>query len=161
MQTSQIKEKLVQMLNVVNSIEKVEIELRAILGPINQYAVRPINQYVMKEPTAKAKPRQVELRETGHKTLHKNTRDSGIFHDNLLHTIKRVWYYTKENTKSFNPGEITRLLGITPKQTGYLWRRFSEKLGVVAIIERAPNREGKYHYKLTPETSKQIQELIA
>ena len=159
MQTSQIKEKLVQMLDVVNSIEKVEMELRTILGPINQYAVQ--------EPIVKAKPRGRGTRlDTGMAQRAKKgwqTRADGTYSSaNIKQAITKIWYYTKENNTFFNPKEITFLIGIEAGQLGQLWRKISQELGLVnrLVLKRVTDHKGQYQYTLTDEAAAKIKKLI-
>lgn len=156
MQTSQIKEKLVQMLDVVSSIEKVEMELRAILGPINQWEVQ--------KPIVKAKPR---LTRHSNLKLRANkgwqTRANGVFsRDNIKKAISKIWYYTKENTNTFSPKEITILVGIESSQQPVLWKKIGQELALdLPIVKRAPNQDGKYRYKLTEAVATKIKKLLA
>jgi hypothetical protein len=159
MQTSQIKEKLVQMLDVVNSIEKVEMELRSILGPINQYEVQ--------ESIVKAKPRGRGTRlDTGVARAKKGwqTRANGTYsRANIKQAITKIWYYTKENKTFFNPKEITCLIGIEAGQLAQLWRKISQELGLVnrLVLKRVSDHKGQYQYTLTDEAAAKIEKLIA
>jgi len=132
------------MLEIISSIEKVETELKHILGPINQYGV-----VAQEKVLVKAKPRDRVGRPCEYAGLSR-----------LPDMVKKIWYYSKENTVPFSSQEIALLVGIDPKKVGYMWNIIRREITYSKVIIRAADSNGKRKYKIQEKAANKIKAYI-
>jgi hypothetical protein len=144
MNITQVKLKLKEMLEIISSIEKVETELKHILGPINQFGAAAQEKVLVK-----AKPRDRIVRQCAYAGLNR-----------LPDMVKKVWYYSKENTVPFSSQEIAMLVGIDPKKVSYMWNIIRREITYSRVIIRAADSNGKRKYKIQEKAANKIKAYI-